>query len=47
MTLARAAIQVRIAGASLVGYLLTGASLAVLAVVVAAHRRAPKGRHAR
>jgi hypothetical protein len=46
--LARAAIQLRIAGASLVGYLLTLASLAVLAVWwwrTVRHRR--KGRHAR
>jgi hypothetical protein len=48
LELARAAIQVRIAGASLVGYLLTLASLAVLAVWwwrTLRHRR--RGRHAR
>lgn len=46
--LARAAIQLRIAGASLVGYLLTLASLAVLAAWWwrTLHRRR-KGRHAR
>lgn len=46
--LARAAIQVRIAGASLVGYLLTFASLAVLALWWwRTLRRRTKGRHAR
>ena len=46
--LARAAIQLRIAGASLVGYLLTFASLAVLAVWWwRTSRRQRKGRHAR
>ena len=48
VVLARAAIQVRIAGASLVGYLLTLASLAVLALWWwRTHRRRAKGRHAR
>ncbi len=48
VTLARAALQVRIAGASLVGYLLTGASLAVLAWWWwRTARRSSKGRHAR
>ncbi len=48
VTLARAALQVRIAGASLVGYLLTGASLAVLAWWWwRTARRRSKGRHAR
>jgi hypothetical protein len=46
--LARTAIQVRIAGASVVGYLLTGASLFVLGWWWwRTNRRRPKGRHAR
>lgn len=48
LTLARAAIQVRIAGTSVVGFLLTGASLLVLAWWwVRTHRRRTLGRHAR
>ena len=46
--LARAAIQVRIAGTSIVGYFLTIASLLVLAYWwLRTYRRKPKGRHAR
>ena len=48
VVLARAAIQVRIAGTSVVGYLLTLASLLVLAVWWwRTYRRRSKGRHAR
>jgi hypothetical protein len=48
LVLARAAIQVRIAGTSVVGYLLTVASLLVLAWWWArTYRKRPKGRHAR
>jgi uncharacterized protein DUF6049 len=48
LVLARAAIQVRIAGTSVVGYMLTIASLLVLAFWWArTYRRRPKGRHAR
>ena len=48
VVLARAAIQVRIAGNSIVGYLLTFASLLVLAVWwVRTYRRTSRGRHAR
>ena len=48
LVLARAAIQVRIAGTSFVGYLLTIASLLVLAYWwVRTYRKRPKGRHAR
>ena len=48
LVLARAAIQVRIAGTSIVGYFLTIASLLVLAWWwVRTYRRRPKGRHAR
>ncbi|MFZ1063743.1 MAG: hypothetical protein WAN30_09780 [Acidimicrobiales bacterium] len=48
VTLARAAIQVRIAGNSIVGYLLSIGSLLVLAFWwLRTHRRSPKGRHAR
>ena len=48
VVLARTAIQVRIAGNSVVGYLLTLASLLVLAYWwVRTYRRTPKGRHAR
>lgn len=48
LILARAAIQVRIAGTSIVGYMLTIASLLVLAFWwVRTYRRRPKGRHAR
>ena len=48
LVLARAAIQVRIAGTSIVGYMLTIASLLVLAFWwVRTYRRRPKGRHAR
>jgi hypothetical protein len=48
LVLARAAIQVRIAGTSIVGYFLTIASLLVLAFWwVRTYRRRPKGRHAR
>ncbi len=46
--LARAAIQVRIAGTSIVGYFLTIASLLVLAYWwLRTYRRKPKGRHVR
>jgi hypothetical protein len=48
LVLARAAIQVRIAGTSIVGYLLTIASLLVLAYWwLRTYRKRPKGRHAR
>jgi hypothetical protein len=48
LVLARAAIQVRIAGTSVVGYLLTFASLVVLAWWwLRTYRKRPKGRHAR
>ncbi len=48
LVLARAAIQVRIAGTSFVGYLLTIASLLVLAYWwLRTYRKRPKGRHAR
>jgi hypothetical protein len=48
VVLARTAIQVRIAGNSVVGYLLTLASLLVLAFWwVRTYRRTPRGRHAR
>jgi hypothetical protein len=48
VVLARAAIQVRIAGTSVVGYLLTIASLLVLALWWwRTYRRRPKGQHAR
>lgn len=48
VTLAQAAIPVRIAGASLVGYLLTGASIAVLLLWwYRTNRSRAKGRHAR
>ena len=48
VVLARAAIQVRIAGASVVGYLLSAASLFVLGWWWwRTNRRRPKGRHAR
>jgi hypothetical protein len=48
LVLARTAIQVRIAGNSVVGYLLTLASLVVLAYWwVRTYRRKSKGRHAR
>lgn len=48
ITLARAAIQVRIAGTSIVGYVLSLASLLVLAYWwVRTYRKRPKGRHAR
>ncbi len=48
ITLARAAIQVRIAGTSIVGYFLTIASLLVLAYWwLRTYRKRPKGRHAR
>ncbi|HVB70226.1 MAG TPA: hypothetical protein VND83_01825 [Acidimicrobiales bacterium] len=48
LTLARAAVQVRIAGTSVVGYLLTGGSLLVIGVWWwRTARRRPKGRHAR
>ena len=47
LELARAAVQVRIAGTSVVGYLLTGASLAVLALWWwRTNRRRSRGRHA-
>ncbi len=47
LTLARAAIQVRVAGTSIVGYLLTGASLLVLAWWWwRTYRRRSRGRHA-
>ena len=46
--LAHAAIQVRVAGASIVGYLLSGASLFVLAWWwLRTFRRKSQGRHAR
>jgi hypothetical protein len=48
LVLARAAIQVRIAGTSIVGYFLTIASLLVLAYWwMRTYRKRPKGRHAR
>jgi hypothetical protein len=48
LTLARAALQVRIAGTSVVGYLLTGGSLAVIGVWWwRTARRRPRGRHTR
>ncbi len=48
LVLAHAAIQVRIAGTSIVGYFLTIASLLVLAFWwLRTYRRRPKGRHAR
>ena len=48
LVLARTAIQVRIAGNSVVGYLLTFASLLVLAFWwIRTYRRTSKGRHAR
>jgi hypothetical protein len=48
LVLARAAIQVRIAGTSIVGYVLTIASLLVLAYWwLRTYRKRPKGRHAR
>jgi len=48
LVLARAAIQVRIAGTSIVGYFLTIASLLVLAYWWRrSYRKRPKGRHAR
>ena len=48
LVLARAAIQVRIAGTSIVGYVLTIASLLVLAYWWRrSYRKRPKGRHAR
>jgi hypothetical protein len=48
LVLARAAIQVRIAGTSVVGYLLSLGSIAVLAWWWwRTHRRREKGRHAR
>ena len=48
VVLARAAIQVRIAGSSIVGYLLTIASLLVLAYWwIRTYQRRSKGRHAR
>jgi hypothetical protein len=48
LVLARAAIQVRIAGTSIVGYMLTIASLLVLAYWwLRTYRKRPKGRHAR
>jgi hypothetical protein len=48
LVLARAAIQVRIAGTSVVGYLLTIASLVVLAWWwLRTYRKRPRGRHAR
>jgi hypothetical protein len=48
VVLARSAIQVRIAGTSVVGYLLTIGSLLVLAYWwLRTNRRRPKGRHAR
>jgi hypothetical protein len=48
LVLARAAIQVRIAGTSIVGYLLTIASLLVLGYWwLRTYRKRPKGRHAR
>ncbi len=48
VVLARSAVQVRIAGTSVVGYVLTFASLFVLALWWwRTNRRRPKGRHAR
>jgi len=48
LVLARSAIQVRIAGNSIVGYLLTLASLLVLAIWwIRTYRRKTKGRHAK
>jgi hypothetical protein len=48
LILARGAVQVRIAGTSVVGYLLTGASLVVIGVWWwRTARRRPKGRHVR
>jgi hypothetical protein len=48
LVLARAAIPVRIAGTSIVGYFLTIASLLVLAYWwLRTYRKKPKGRHAR
>jgi hypothetical protein len=48
LVLARAAIQVRIASTSIVGYVLTIASLLVLAYWwLRTYRKRPKGRHAR
>ena len=48
LLIAHAAIQVRAAGASLVGYLLTAASILVLAVWwLRSYRRRARGRHAR
>jgi hypothetical protein len=48
LVLARAAIQVRIAGTSIVGYFLTIASLLVLAYWwLRTYRKRPKGRHAK
>jgi hypothetical protein len=49
IVLARAAIQVRIAGTSIVGYFLTAASLLVLAYwwLRTHRRRRSRGRHAR
>ena len=48
VVLARTAIQVRIAGTSVVGYLLTFASLLVLAIWWwRTNRRRSRGRHAR
>jgi hypothetical protein len=48
LVLARAAIQVHIAGTSIVGYFLTIASLLVLAYWwLRTYRKRPKGRHAR
>lgn len=48
LVLARAAIQVRIAGTSIVGYFLTIAALLVLAYWwLRTYRKRPKGRHAR
>jgi hypothetical protein len=48
IVLARAAVQVRVAGTSVVGYLLSGASLLVLAWWwLRTYRRQSRGRHAR
>ena len=48
LVIARTAIQVRIAGNSIVGYLLTFASLLVLGFWwIRTYRRKAKGRHAR
>ena len=48
LVLARSALQVRVAGTSVVGYLITLVSLAVLAVWWwRTNRRRPRGRHAR